>query len=699
MPKAIEFNNPAFRGVQAQKGTMYVPDEGEVFFFGGSNEKFGDRNFNSAVNYMKDGQLYSIDPVKAYYNSSAGKLEQFQTELNQLYGVNGALGGNWSGASVGSPSSLAIWKQQFENTVKNSQYLTPEQKQQIIAGGAAKEAAYKSGNGSVPPPYMRETNPFNDYLQSTGTKLIGQDGIALKEAGYQAIQKDLASKGIDVNLSNLAIYNGADVLPRLGFTGNKSPAQGNIQDLAKTYQSRQQATGNIGAQTNIQGTGPGAVSMDQAVANGTATNYDSALGADKIAQLQAQDKATQAQAGSAPATGNTFSAATVPPTDDPRSRGYVPESKHLYDSNANLQGTADSTNKLFQAYHNRPANAEELAYWSGKTVGQLENTLTKTQIFSGADADKIRAQMMANGQTYIRNQAELEQLAKAGQVSPQALQSVSQQGGMMFRPIAGQTTQSIPKDTTVSSSIIPGVDTTNWTPEDIASYKTVEKMITDATSSGKVINPSIEITADMLQRFNEQAQKELKPYYDQIRNQAQEDLKLSAQRLSQDYSTEERKLSGEFGKALEKTQSSFASRGLNMSSDRTNAEQTLAQQARESLAATQQEKERKMQDIGIAGERSLGSSFFPTIEKLKTGAAPILGRPGQYGFSASTQSRDLFSPQGGVYGTQQRDQLFAEQSRARELETGVRNLRSEYYPNASTFGKDEGFIGSQNFFA
>lgn len=128
-------------------------------------------------------------------------------------------------------------------------------------------------------------------------------------------------------------------------------------------------------------------------------------------------------------------------------KGMIPGNKNIYPAGTQtLAGSAD-VNKLFQAYHNRPANQQEIAYWSKKGVGQLEDTLAKTQIFSGSDADKIRAQMMAEGKTYIANQAELEKLAQTGGLNPNTITQVSSQTGMMFTPTQAGSTPTQPGGT------------------------------------------------------------------------------------------------------------------------------------------------------------------------------------------------------------------------------------------------------------
>jgi hypothetical protein len=113
--------------------------------------------------------------------------------------------------------------------------------------------------------------------------------------------------------------------------------------------------------------------------------------------------------------------------------GTIPEYKGVYKGKEDLSLNNEAVNHLFKEYHNRDANQEELGYWNGKKVGNLEDTLAKTQIFPAEEADRIREQMRNEGKTHISNQAELESLARSGGLPPESLQVVSQKGGMLFR--------------------------------------------------------------------------------------------------------------------------------------------------------------------------------------------------------------------------------------------------------------------------
>jgi len=114
--------------------------------------------------------------------------------------------------------------------------------------------------------------------------------------------------------------------------------------------------------------------------------------------------------------------------------GTIPGYKGIYKGKEELDLNKDATNELFKQYHGRDATAEELGYWTGKKVGNLENVLSITKIFPGAQADKIKAAMEAKGLTVIKNQAHLEQLAKEGGLTEDQITRAGKAAGLMFAP-------------------------------------------------------------------------------------------------------------------------------------------------------------------------------------------------------------------------------------------------------------------------
>lgn len=222
------------------------------------------------------------------------------------------------------------------------------------------------------------------------------------------------------------------------------------------------------------------------------------------------------------------------------------------------------------------------------------------------------------------------------------------------------------------------IDTSGWSEAQKASFAALEGYIKELQNQGKTVNPAIQITPEMTTRFLEQAKRESEPYYTQLISQAQQDLEKGFGRIAEDYQAEVKSTGTAFGRDLENTQESFARRGLEFSSDRTRAERELAQEATQSLEKSSRNAQRLAQDLGVKGERTLGSVQFRAPSTFETGFTPTLGRPGQYGIGPSTGREALFSPTGGTTGTLEQDRLAAEEKRKLELIGAERALRGQY---------------------
>ena len=225
-----------------------------------------------------------------------------------------------------------------------------------------------------------------------------------------------------------------------------------------------------------------------------------------------------------------------------------------------------------------------------------------------------------------------------------------------------------------------GIDTSYWPPEMTALYNDLSSYIKDLSDKGKIINPDIEITPQMTAQFLSQAQTEVSPYYNQMFEQAKQDLRTAMSRVSEDYTTAAQEVGRQYGQALESTQESFARRGLAFSSDRERAERELAENASKMLEGKQTAASRQGYDIGLSTERYLGSSQMPSDSfSLSTGRAPILGKPGVYGMTSPSMSRSLYSSTGGITGEAERQKLFDIESRVKDLTQAERQYRSGFY--------------------
>jgi len=189
------------------------------------------------------------------------------------------------------------------------------------------------------------------------------------------------------------------------------------------------------------------------------------------------------------------------------------------------------------------------------------------------------------------------------------------------------------------------------------------------------INPDVQISADMIQKFYEQAKTELEPYYGQLFKQAQADLTTGFKQIGEDLATSERNLESNYGKSLENVQEDAASRGLTFSSIRDKNEQNLAEQTQAAIEAGRREAERRALSLGTQGERQLGSANLPNLPGINEAPTPILNKPGMYSFAKPTGVRDLFKPIGSTSGKLEQDKLAAIESRKLDLTNQERAYR------------------------
>jgi len=410
------------------------------------------------------------------------------------------------------------------------------------------------------------------------------------------------------------------------------------------------------------------------------------------------------------------------------SAGYTPGYKGIYEQQKESNLNKEAINHLFKNYHNRDANAEELAYWTGKRVGNLEDTLAKTTIFSGEEADKIRAEMMANGQTYIRNQAELEQLAKSGGLNPA---SISNKASMLFTSTA-QTAPNSPSastnngsmstggdfmDSSVGSGNIDGsngvggfgmvdggatgggsggnnnfntllMDLINQDPflaeqfKDPAklalfqgmpaalqdTYLQVLKQLQVTIEAGNVINPDIDLSPEKVAEFLQQATSELDPYYQEQIGFYKQDLDISLQRMQEDFNKNISRGEDTFKEGLLNQAENEAQSGTAFSSGRQDRVSKTIKAGQQGIDDLVTQAARSAQDFGIGAERALGSANIPNIGGFNTYNVT------DQGFSQSG-NRNLFTPQGNLLGSIPKQRTVDISNRQGQLINAEKNQR------------------------
>lgn len=209
-------------------------------------------------------------------------------------------------------------------------------------------------------------------------------------------------------------------------------------------------------------------------------------------------------------------------------------------------------------------------------------------------------------------------------------------------------------------------------PELKALYDQLKLQLDQQLERGNRVNPDLSISPKMTQRFLDQASSELSPYYKEILRQSKQDLTVSTARLMEDYNKNVAREQPQFEQNLESQQNQEASSGTAFSSGRVQREQNLVQGQNERLGDLATNTQRGFENLAIQGERNLGSRNFGE-----------LGIPSLSSYSASAQnrtiaptgSRQLYQPQGGLFGELPAQEKTAISGRGSELEELERKKR------------------------
>ena len=224
------------------------------------------------------------------------------------------------------------------------------------------------------------------------------------------------------------------------------------------------------------------------------------------------------------------------------------------------------------------------------------------------------------------------------------------------------------------------VDTNGWSQSMIDLIQGLNSYVQKLDESGKVVNPNIDLTPERLAEFINTAKSDVSPYFKQLFTEAERDIGFSLGDIANNYAKKEAEIGRQFGTALENTQESYAKRGLNYSSDRYKAEQTLSDEAKRMMQDERDTALKGARDIGLKGERAMGSNFLEktSLPTLKYGAEPVTGKAGYYGTAGGGRDLNLYNVFGGITGEMATKQSEAEKTRANLLEQQYRDLYKTY---------------------
>lgn len=159
-----------------------------------------------------------------------------------------------------------------------------------------------------------------------------------------------------------------------------------------------------------------------------------------------------------------------------------------------------------------------------------------------------------------------------------------------------------------------------------ALFLETSRSLEKAIEAGKVVNPNIEITPKQLQQFYDQAVSELDPYYQEQYSTLEGDLKLSLNRMVDDYTRSVQRAEDPFKQALATQAENEAQQGTAFSSERNRREATNVLGQNQALDDAFRSTQRSAQDLLRGYESKVGTS------KARSLSLPSLSQ-----YSANTQ--------------------------------------------------------------
>lgn len=202
---------------------------------------------------------------------------------------------------------------------------------------------------------------------------------------------------------------------------------------------------------------------------------------------------------------------------------------------------------------------------------------------------------------------------------------------------------------------------------------TMKSWVTSLQAQGKVVNPSIEITPEIMKGFLDQAETEIDPYYKSQFSAIKSDLQSNLDYLAKDYELNKQNQQAQFRNQLGLQRENEAEKGTLFSGGRRERVNTLTGAYNRQLQSDELGFLNKTRGLGTTAERSIGSSNISDI-KIPTVNSYQARTLGEGDFSTSG-TRPLFNPQSGIKGSLEFENLANKRSYASMLEGAYRTKR------------------------
>ncbi len=169
-------------------------------------------------------------------------------------------------------------------------------------------------------------------------------------------------------------------------------------------------------------------------------------------------------------------------------------------------------------------------------------------------------------------------------------------------------------------------------PELDAILQRLDKMIQDQAAAGKKFNPNIELNAETVQKFLDQATSEIEPYYANQIKVIKDDLVRNLQASQQMYESQQDQREAEFKKTLSGNREQAAGAGLTFSGVRGAEEKALVDNTN-----------RELNFAAVSAANNAANTFSGAEKTVGSRSLADLGFPGISNFQASTDGDGGFA--------------------------------------------------------
>lgn len=295
-------------------------------------------------------------------------------------------------------------------------------------------------------------------------------------------------------------------------------------------------------------------------------------------------------------------------------------------TNNQVSGATQDTsiNAEYRKYFGRDATAAEIANWKTQPISSLSNYLNQQyKQATGIDYDGSPVMPGANKSN--------NQLGVQADDFDSLLNQMIQLDPFLAEQLKD------PAKKAMFDRLDPALQST---------YLQLLKTVGQSIEAGKVVNPNIEIEPSKVQEFLDQAKLEIDPYYSEVISNYSQDLKISLDRMKEDYQKTIVRAEDTFKQNLGVQAENEAQAGLTYGSERGVRLNRSITDANNVLGDAATGLARANQDAAIAAERKIGSSAFNNLG-LSYGATEY--GASQNGFAAKG-TRSLFNPAGNLMG-------------------------------------------------